>query len=104
MLLKDYEVVFFAALVGMDKEDKVKFVDHLAKYMAPGALLMLRSAHGAHAFLYPLLDPCDLHGFEVLSVFHPTDEVINSVVIARKYAMPANSLEQGLDLIMLSNT
>ena len=87
MLLKDYEVVFLAALVGMDKEGKVKFVDHLAKYMAPGALLMLRSAHGAHAFLYPLLDPCDLHGFEVLSVFHPTDEVINSVVIARKYAM-----------------
>ena len=29
--LEDYEVVFLAALVGMDKEDKVKFVDHLAK-------------------------------------------------------------------------
>jgi nicotianamine synthase len=82
--LKDYEVVFLAALVGMDKEDKVKVIDHLAKYMAPGAFLMLRSAHGARAFLYPVVDPCDLRGFDVLSVFHPTDEVINSVVIARK--------------------
>ncbi|KAJ0849137.1 putative nicotianamine synthase [Helianthus annuus] len=28
--------------------------------------------------------PQDLQGFEVLSVFHPVDDVINSVVIARK--------------------
>lgn len=88
--LKDYDVVFLAALVGMDKMEKLKIIDHLAKYMAPGATLMLRSAHGARAFLYPVIDPCDdLRGFEVLSVFHPTDEVINSVVIARKYAWPA---------------
>ncbi|TQD71180.1 hypothetical protein C1H46_043285 [Malus baccata] len=87
--LKDYEVVFLAALVGMDKMEKLKIIDHLAKYMAPGATLMLRSAHGARAFLYPVIDPCDdLRGFEVLSVFHPTDEVINSIVIARKYALP----------------
>lgn len=86
--LKDYEVVYLAALVGMDKEEKNRVIDHLAKHMAPGALLMLRSAHGARAFLYPVVEPCDLRGFEVLSVFHPTDEVINSVVIARKYPMP----------------
>lgn len=82
--LKAYDVVFLAALVGMNKEDKVQVIDHLAKNMAPGAILMLRSAHGARAFLYPVIDPCDLSGFEMLSVFHPTDEVINSVVIARK--------------------
>ncbi|KAJ1417177.1 S-adenosyl-L-methionine-dependent methyltransferase [Sesbania bispinosa] len=101
--LKEYEVVYLAALVGMDKEEKNKIIDHLAKHMAPGALLMLRSAHGARAFLYPVVDPCDLQGFEVLSVFHPTDEVINSVVIARKYPMPIHSLEQGLGSIILPN-
>lgn len=83
--LKEYEVVFLAALVGMEREEKVQAIDHLAKHMAPGAILLLRSAHGARAFLYPVIDPCDLHGFDVLSVFHPTDEVINSVIIARKY-------------------
>ncbi|KAK9073911.1 hypothetical protein SSX86_006505 [Deinandra increscens subsp. villosa] len=82
--LKEYDVVFLAALVGMNIDDKVKVIKHLAKYMAPGAILMLRSAHGARAFLYPVVDPEDLQGFEVLSIFHPQDEVINSVVIARK--------------------
>ncbi|EOY11654.1 hypothetical protein QUC31_009374 [Theobroma cacao] len=92
--LKDYDVVFLAALVGMDKDEKVRVIDHLAKYMAPGAVLMLRSAHGARAFLYPVVDPCDLRGFEVLSIFHPTDEVINSVVIARKFPMTKHSADQ----------
>ncbi|KAL7257713.1 hypothetical protein ACSBR1_003932 [Camellia fascicularis] len=99
--LKDYDVVFLAALVGMDKKEKVRVIDHLAKYMAPGALFMLRSAHGARAFLYPVVDRCDLRGFEVLSVFHPTDEVINSVVIARKFPMPMHSLDQGLGNLIL---
>ncbi|KAK1440409.1 hypothetical protein QVD17_06236 [Tagetes erecta] len=83
--LKQYDVIFLAALVGMDVDDKVKVIEHLAKYMAPGAILMLRSAHGARAFLYPVVDPQVLQGFEVLSIFHPHDDVINSVVISRKY-------------------
>lgn len=82
--LKEYDVIFMAALVGMDVDEKVKVVQHLAKYMAPGSILMLRSAHGARAFLYPVVEPQDLQGFEVLSVFHPVDDVINSVVIARR--------------------
>ncbi|KAK1430024.1 hypothetical protein QVD17_12473 [Tagetes erecta] len=86
--LKEYDVVFLAALVGMDINDKVKVIEHLAKYMAPGSILMLRSAHGARAFLYPVVEPNDLQGFEVLSIFHPCDEVINSVVIARKDPLP----------------
>ncbi|KAL3538270.1 hypothetical protein ACH5RR_001636 [Cinchona calisaya] len=98
--LKEYEVVFLAALVGMDKEEKVRVIEHLAKYMNPGGILMLRSAHGSRAFLYPVVDPCDLRGFEVLSVFHPTDEVINSVVIARKLSsglLVGQSFDQGIN-------
>ncbi|XP_026434944.1 nicotianamine synthase-like [Papaver somniferum] len=83
--LNDFDVVFLAALVGMNKEEKSTIIDHLAEYMAPGSILMLRSAHGARGFLYPIIEPSDLSGFEVLSVFHPMDEVINSVIIARKY-------------------
>ena len=90
--LKDYEVVFLAALVGMDKAEKARVIDHLAKNMAPGATLLLRSAHGARVFLYPVIDPCDLQGFEVLSVYHPTDEVINSIIVARKRAASAPTL------------
>ncbi|KAK4487337.1 hypothetical protein RD792_006056 [Penstemon davidsonii] len=90
-VLKEYDVVFLAALVGMEIEEKMNVVEHLAENMAPGAILMLRSAHGARAFLYPVVEPRDLRGFEVLSVYHPTDEVINSVVIARKCPIPAVS-------------
>jgi len=83
--LKSFDVVFLAALVGMNKEEKVKVIEHLQKHMAPGAVLMLRSAHGPRAFLYPIVEPCDLQGFEVLSIYHPTDDVINSVVISKKH-------------------
>ncbi|CAA6669145.1 unnamed protein product [Spirodela intermedia] len=76
--LREYDVVFLAALVGMDQQEKERVVEHLARYMAAGATLMLRSAHGARGFLYPV----------VLSVFHPSDEVINSVVIARRLPVP----------------
>lgn len=59
-------------------------IRHLAENMAPGAFLLLRSAHGARGFLYPVVNVEDLHGFHVISVVHPTDEVINSVILARK--------------------
>ncbi|KAL8222809.1 hypothetical protein R6Q57_020208 [Mikania cordata] len=95
--LKEYDVVFLAALVGMDIKDKVKVIQHLAKYMAPGAILMLRSAHGARAFLYPVVEPDDLQGFEVLSIFHPQDEVINSVVITRKESLSSEADHQNHD-------
>nr|XP_043622613.1 nicotianamine synthase-like [Erigeron canadensis] len=90
--LKDYDVVFLAALVGIDNEKKVEVIEHLSKYMSPGAILMLRSAHGARAFLYPVVDPEVLQvGFDVLSIFHPDDDVVNSVVITRKFGDMANT-------------
>ncbi|XP_010511721.1 PREDICTED: nicotianamine synthase 1-like [Camelina sativa] len=84
-VLSDYDVVFLAALVGLDKKAKIKAIEHLEKHMAPGSLLMLRSGHGLRGFLYHIVDPCDLKGFEVLTMYHPmTDAFVNSVVVARK--------------------
>lgn len=85
-ILRDYDVVFLASLVGVDKEAKFKVIEHLEKHMAPGALLMLRSAKGLRAFLYIDVDPCDLRGFEVLETYHPSlsDGFVNSVMVARK--------------------
>ncbi|KAL5197616.1 hypothetical protein ABZP36_001128 [Zizania latifolia] len=81
-----YDVVFLAALVGMAAEEKARVVEHLGKHMAPGAALVVRSAHGARGFLYPVVDPEEIRrgGFDVLAVHHPEGEVINSVIIARK--------------------
>ncbi|GJN12501.1 hypothetical protein PR202_ga30784 [Eleusine coracana subsp. coracana] len=83
-----YEVVFLAALVGMAAEEKAHVVAHLGRHMAPGAALVVRSAHGARAFMYPVVDPEEVRrgGFEVLAVHHPVGDIINSVIIARKPA------------------
>ncbi|KAK1278144.1 Nicotianamine synthase [Acorus gramineus] len=89
--LRAHDVVFLAALVGMSEGEKEGVLEHLGRNMAPGALLMLRSARGARAFLYPVVEAGMVGdrlrgGFEVLSVYHPEDEVINSVVVARRCA------------------
>ncbi|MBA0564327.1 hypothetical protein Golob_009275 [Gossypium lobatum] len=82
--LMEYDCIFLAALVGMRKDRKLKIIEHVRKHMKAGGYLLVRSATGARAFLYPEVDEVDLPGFEVLSVFHPTNEVINSVVLVRK--------------------
>lgn len=83
--LREYDLVFLAALVGLDKEAKVKAIGHLEKHMAPGAHLLLRSGHGLRSFICQYVDPCDLKGFDVLTIYHPmNNEVPAAVVIARK--------------------
>ncbi|XP_010433496.1 PREDICTED: nicotianamine synthase 1-like [Camelina sativa] len=85
-ILRGYDVVFLASLVGVDKEAKVKVIEHLENHMAPQSLLILRSARGLRSFLYVDVDPCDLKGFEVLAIYHPSmsDGFVNSVMVARK--------------------
>lgn len=82
--LAEYDCIFLAALVGMNKEDKVKILGHIRNYMKEGSVLLVRSAKGARAFLYPVVEEHDLLGFELLTIFHPNNEVINSVVLVRK--------------------
>ncbi|KAK9905323.1 hypothetical protein M0R45_000295 [Rubus argutus] len=82
--LAEYDCIFLAALVGMNKEDKVKILGHIRKHMKEGSVLLVRSAKGARAFLYPVIEEHDLLGFELLTIFHPNNEVINSVVLVRK--------------------
>ncbi|XP_044979067.1 probable nicotianamine synthase 6 [Hordeum vulgare subsp. vulgare] len=84
--LTAYYIVFLGALVGMAADDKAKVITHLGAHMTDGAALVVRSAHGACGFLYPIVDPHDIGrgGFEVLVVYHPDDDVVNSVIIAHK--------------------
>jgi nicotianamine synthase len=68
--LAAYDVVFLAALVGMATEEKARVVEHLGRHMAPGAALVVRSAHDARGFLYPVVDLEETRGggFDVLAV------------------------------------
>ena len=79
-----YDVVFLAALVGKTSKEKVALTRHIAERMKPGALLILRSANRLKKLLYPPIEMSDLAGLQILTEIHPHNEVVNSLMIARK--------------------
>jgi nicotianamine synthase len=52
--------------------------------LRPGALLVVRTAHGLKTLLYPEVGPESLAGLEPQVAIRPFNEVINSVIIAEK--------------------
>lgn len=82
--LRGYDVVVLAALVGETPTAKTAILERVAQAVRPGTLLLARSAHGLRTLLYPPVDLTATPGFDVLEVVHPTDDVINSVVVARR--------------------
>lgn len=82
--LHAHDVVVLAALVGATPEAKRRAVRRVQARMRPGSLLIVRSAHGARSLLYPPLDLDALDDLELLSVVHPYNQVVNSIVVARK--------------------
>ena len=104
---RSFQVVFLAALVGMDTASKIDILSGLVKKLEPGTLIVARSARGMRAVLYPvrrklhaivflfrsltccaqkvleLSDEFDRIGLEILSVVHPWTKVVNSVVVLR---------------------
>ena len=82
--LTDHDAVVLAALVGETPSAKAAILREVAGAMRPGAVLLARSARGLRTLLYPPVDLGAMPGFEVLEVVHPADDVINSVVVARR--------------------
>lgn len=81
--LSAYDVVVLAALVGTTPTGKSTILRRMARGMAPGALLLARSARGLRTLLYPAIDLRNVTGFDLLTVVHPVDDVINSALVAR---------------------
>jgi nicotianamine synthase len=51
---QSYQVIFLAALVGMDTVCKRAILQSLAAELKPGCLVVARSAHGLRTVLYPV--------------------------------------------------
>jgi nicotianamine synthase len=81
--LRGYDLVYLAALAGLDPGAKTRLLDHLGRRLRPGTVVLARSAHSLRGLLYPVLDPDDLPGLDALAVVHPYTDVVNSVVVAR---------------------
>lgn len=56
----EFDVVFLAALVGMDTSSKQVILEGLVRKLRPGALVVARSAKGLRGVLYPVSDGCGL--------------------------------------------
>lgn len=50
----NFQVVFLAALVGMDTTSKLAILESLATKLEPGTLVVVRSAQGLRGVLYPV--------------------------------------------------
>jgi nicotianamine synthase len=67
-------------------------VEHLCRHMEPGAALVVRSAHGACGFLYPVVDPEDVgragsRWWRCTTLTTTTRRgVVNSIIVVRKAA------------------
>ncbi|KAF2708055.1 Nicotianamine synthase [Pleomassaria siparia CBS 279.74] len=81
---RNAEVVFLAALVGLDNHTKMGILRDLARQLRPGTLVVARSARGLRRALYPVLELSDhlqRTGFDILAEVHPWTKVVNSVVL-----------------------
>ncbi|KAI9357812.1 Nicotianamine synthase [Pilaira anomala] len=80
------DVVMLGALVGQDVTEKLQFLKTIGKNMKSGSFLLARSAHSLRKLLYPSIEPYQINtcDFETVCVLHPYNDVVNSVVIAKK--------------------
>ncbi|KAJ4368576.1 hypothetical protein N0V86_009483 [Didymella sp. IMI 355093] len=82
----DFDVVFLAALVGMDTSFKLAILEGLVRKLKPGTLVVARSAKGLRGVLYPILElgeDLEKAGLEMLVEVHPWTKVVNSVIVFR---------------------
>ncbi|KAH6666820.1 Nicotianamine synthase protein-domain-containing protein [Halenospora varia] len=85
-LLKVYDVVFLAALVGNGQEEKEAVLRKVVGELKEGTLVVVRSVRGLRGVLYPEFDVTTKGVREVLdvgAVVHPYGDVVNSVVVGR---------------------
>lgn len=79
-----YDAILIAGLAGESVEDKQAIVNNMLPALAKDGRLLLRSARGIRSLLYPGVRANDFYGVRLLSEYHPTDDVINSVFIYEK--------------------
>jgi hypothetical protein len=84
--LREFDVVYLAALVGLSQREKEDILIKVASQMREGALMLVRSSWGLRTCLYPEVDMTTKklsQKLDVCIVVHPYGQVVNSVIIAR---------------------
>lgn len=82
--LRDADLVVHGALVGVDADEKHAMLAALSASMRPGAQVVIRSAAGLRALLYPPVAVDAATGLATQVEVHPHHDVVNSIVVARR--------------------
>lgn len=78
-----YDLVLIAALAGNNNSTKQAILDNIMPHLSDNGRILIRSARNNRLILYPEVNPSKLKGVDLLLQYHPTDYVINSVLIFR---------------------
>lgn len=80
------DVVVLGALVGQTVDEKMDIIKTIGNKMKSGTFLMARSAHSLRKLLYPCIEPHQVNecGFQTVLVLHPFNDVVNSILLAKK--------------------
>ena len=80
-LPEQYDLIVIAALAGTNAAEKQAIIDNVLPALKPGGRILVRSARGARALLYPAIEASIFRNVRLLEEYHPDDEIINSVFI-----------------------
>lgn len=78
---KKYDLVLVAALAGASTDDKQRIIDNILPFLKHDGRIVVRSAKDNRELLYPAIEATELSGVRLLEEYHPTDYVINSVLV-----------------------
>ncbi|NBD34539.1 MAG: DUF433 domain-containing protein [Chloroflexi bacterium] len=63
--LAPYDVIFWAALAGINEEEKARIARHLSRTLRTGQMIVVRSSRGVKKLIYAPVDLNDLVGFRI---------------------------------------
>jgi nicotianamine synthase len=81
VLDKQYDLILIAALAGASDEAKQQIINNILPSLRKGGRIIIRSAKGNRTLLYPPIKADGLKDIRLLKEYHPTDHIINSVLI-----------------------
>lgn len=84
VLDKQYDLILIAALAGETIAEKQAIIDNVMPWLTDTGRIIIRSAKGGRALLYPVIAASDIRGVLLLAEYHPDDYVINSVLVYGK--------------------
>ena len=84
------DVVWLCAMVfSHNASQQQQVLHHIQHIILPNQLLAVRSTYGLRTLLYPKVNCRGCTGLEFIAARHPTDDVVNSIILLRKRASKA---------------